>query len=84
MEKEKEVGKITHYYDHLQVAVVSLSDSLKVGDKVHIVGHSEDFSQTITSIQADHKNIEVAKAKEEIGLKVDQKVHENSKVYKIL
>lgn len=79
---EKEVGKITHYYDHLGVAVVKLSSVLKVGDKIHILGHSEDFTQEVTSMQDDHKSLDEAKNGEEIGLKVDQKVHENSIIYK--
>lgn len=81
--KETPVGKITHYYDHLGVAVVKLDGSLAVGDKIHILGHSEDFNQEVVSMQVDRKEIKTAKKGDEVGLKVDQKVHENSVVSKL-
>ena len=46
----KEIGKIIHYYSHINVAVVKLSDNLKVGDKIRVKGHTTDFEQAIESI----------------------------------
>lgn len=81
--EEKEIGTITHYYGHLSVGIVELKDSLKVGDSIHIKGHSSDFVQTVDSIQIEHANVQEAKAGDIIGLKVSQKVHINDKVYKV-
>lgn len=78
------IGKVTHYYDKIGVAVVELADTLKVGDKVRFVRGGEDlFEQTIDSMQFDHKAVEQAKAGEEIGLKVNQEVKDSADVYKI-
>jgi putative protease len=82
--EEKLVGKIVHYFGKIQVAIIELTGELKIGDKVHIKGHSTDFEQDITSMQIDHANVEKAKKGDAIGIKVDQKVREEDEVYLIL
>lgn len=83
--KEEEIGKITHYYNKINVGIVEITDGeLKAGDTVHIKGHSEDFDQKVESIQIEHNRVEEAKKGDVIGLKVDQKVHEGDVVYKVL
>lgn len=82
--EEKEIGKITHYYGKLSVGIIELTDTLKVGDTIHIKGHSSDFTQLIDSIQIEHANVSEAKVGDMIGLKVTQKVHEHDKVYKVI
>ena len=78
--KEKLIGKITHYFDKINVAIVELSGALKVGDRVHIKGSSTDFEQDISSIQIEHENMKKAKKGDAIGLKVDEKVREGDEV----
>lgn len=80
---DTKVGKITHYFDHIGVAVVDLVKPLAIGDKIKIVGHGKEFIQEASSIQTDHENIKKAKKKDSIGLKVDQAVKENDLVYKV-
>lgn len=82
--QEKEVGKVTHYYGHLSVAVIELLDTLKVGDSIHIKGHSEDFTQPVDSLQIEHTQVLEAKAGESVGIKISGKVHPHDKVYKII
>jgi putative protease len=82
--QEKEVGKIIHYYGHISVGIVELSDTLKVGDNIHIKGHSSDFNQVVDSMQIEHQNVSEAKAGDTVGIKVAQKVHPHDKVYKII
>jgi len=84
MAQEKEVGKVTHYYTNLQVAIVELSDELNVGDEIHIKGHTSDFTQKVESMQIEHQNIEKAKKGETVGLKVVDHAREEDKVYKIV
>jgi len=81
--EEKLIGKITHYYGNINVAIVELSATLKKGDKVHIKGNTTDFEQEVTSMQIDHADIAEAKKKSVIGLKVDQKVRNDDEVYLI-
>lgn len=77
------VGKVTHYYDHIGVAVVAVAKTLKVGDKIKIVNGDGEFTQEVTSIQLEHKPIESAKAKTSVGMKVTQPVKEHAEVYKV-
>jgi len=81
---EQEVGAITHFYGHLNVGIVELTDALKIGDTIHIKGHSSDFNQTVGSMQIEHKEVTEAKAGDSIGIKIDQKAHPHDKVYKVI
>lgn len=83
-EEGKLVGKITHYFGNIGVAVIELSKTLKVGDSIRIVGgEATDFTQGIKSMEIDHEKVQTAKAGDSIGLKVDEKVREGYKVYKV-
>lgn len=82
--EEKLIGKIVHFYGRLDVGIIELSDGLKVGDTIHIKGHTSDFTQQVSSMQLEHGDIAEAKAGDAIGIKVDQKVHEQDSVYKVI
>ncbi len=79
----KLIGEITHYFSNVGVGVIKLSETLKVGDEIRIVGGETDFNQAVSSMQVEHKDIDVAKKGDDVGLKVDQKVREGYKVYKV-
>ena len=81
--EEKLIGKITHYFSNIEVAVIELSDSLKTGNTIHIVGGESDFMQEVGSMEAEHQKITEAKAGDSVGLKINQKVREGYKVYKV-
>ena len=81
---EQEIGVVSHYFDRIEVAAIRLTTGvLRSGDKIHIRGHSSDFQQVVASIQIEHAAVAEAKAGDEIGIKVDQCVHEHDKVFKI-
>lgn len=79
----KKVGKVTHFYDNIGVAIVELSATLKVGDKVKFEGHGADFEQTVDSMQVNHEQVPKASSGDLIGMKTDQKVKEGTEVEKI-
>lgn len=81
--QEKEIGKITHYYGHINVGIIELTDVLRTGDTVHIKGSSSDFTQAVESIQIEHASVPEAKAGDSVGIKVSQKAHPHDKVYKV-
>ena len=83
MAKEKQIGKITHFFDKISVAVIELTAGLKVGETIHIVGGQRDFTQTVDSMQVEHQSILKAKKGDQVGLKVGQPVKEGDKVYKV-
>jgi len=81
----EEVGVVTHYFPHVEAAVVKLTKgTLNVGDSIIIKGHTTDFKDTVTSMQLDHVPITSAAAGQEIGLKVKSKVREHDIVYKVI
>lgn len=81
MAEEREVGAISHYYTKIGVAVIELSDTLKVGDTIHVKGATSDFTQKVNSMQIEHKGVEEAKKGESIGLKVKEHAREHDKVF---
>ena len=82
-EEGKLIGKVTHYFSKIGVAVIELSDTLKVGDTIRIVGGETDFNQVVDSMEIEHQRVQEAKAGDSVGLKVSQKVRDGYKVYKI-
>jgi putative protease len=78
------VGKITHYYDKIGVAVVELDADLAVGDRIKFVRGGEDlFEQEVSSIQVEHNKLESAKKGDTVGLKTDQPVKEGTEIFKL-
>lgn len=82
--EKKLIGKISHYYAKIGVAVVELTDTIEVGDEISIEGVETNLRQTVDSMQIEHENIEKAKKGQSIGLKVVDKVRENDQVFKII
>ena len=83
-EEGKLIGRITHYFDKIGVAVIKLTSPLSVGDKIRIEGgENTDFTQTVKSMESEHEKLKKAKKGDEIGLKVKEKVREGYKVYKL-
>jgi len=81
---EKKIGKITHYFGHINVGIIELVDALTVGDKIRIKGHTTDLTQDIDSMQIEHATVTEGKAGDSVGIKVAQKVHPNDSVYKVV
>ena len=79
----KLIGKVSHYYNNIGVAIIEISAVLKAGDNIRIIGGEVDFEQIVESIEVDHKKVKAAKAGEMIGLKIGEKVREGYKAYKV-
>jgi len=82
-EELQEIGKVSHFFSKISVAVVDLTATLSVGDRIRIQGPTTDFEQTVESMQIEHENVKTAKEGQSIGLKVKERVRENDTVYKI-
>ena len=80
----KLIGRISHYFSNIEVAVIELSAPLKAGDSIRVLGGQEtDFNQDIASMQIEHEEVKLAKKGDSVGIKIKEKVHEGYKVYKI-
>ncbi|MFH1783519.1 MAG: hypothetical protein ABH868_01270 [bacterium] len=82
--EEKKIGVVTHFFGHIGVAAINITDdTLKVGDTIHIKGHTSDFTQKVKSMQVEHDKIEEAQSGNVIGIKVKAHVREHDVVYKV-
>jgi hypothetical protein len=78
------IGIVTHFYGEPSVAIIKLeSGSLRVGDTIHIRGHTTDFSQRVDSLQVEHAPVEAVGPDDDFGVRVDQHVREHDVVYKV-
>lgn len=80
----EEVGRVSHYFTRINVAVIELKAPLRIGDRVAIKGMTTDFEQTVDSMQIEHVDVKEAKAGDSIGLKVKERVREGDIAYKIV
>lgn len=83
--EEKKVGEVIKYFSKINVAAIRVSEgSLKVGDNIHIVGHTTDITQIVDSMQIENKNVQEAGPGADIGIKIKDKVREHDMVYKVV
>jgi translation elongation factor EF-1alpha len=81
---EQEIGVVSHYFGKIGVAAIDITGGeLRVGDTIHIKGHTSDFTQEVGSMQIEHASVEVARAGESIGIKVVDHAREHDKVFKV-
>jgi putative protease len=79
-----EIGKVTHYYSHLGVAVLQLTDHLKVGETIHFLGHTTDFIQRVNSMEIDHHHVVAVKPGDNVALRVIEPVREHDIIYRVI
>lgn len=80
---EKEVGKVTHYYGKIMVAVIKLAGKLSVGDNIKIVRGEEESEMTVESIQIDHEAVKSGKKGDEVAIKLAGPTKEGAVIYKV-
>jgi selenocysteine-specific translation elongation factor len=80
---EVQIGEVTDFFAHPVVAGITLSAPLKVGDKIHIKGHTTDLELPVDSMQINNANVPTAKAGDAIGIKVSERVRRGDIVYKV-
>jgi translation elongation factor EF-1alpha len=80
---EERVGVVNDYFAHIGVAGIDLEGTLRVGDTIHIRGHTTDLEQRVDSMQIEHDQVEEAKAGDAIGIKVSDRCRDGDVVYKV-
>lgn len=81
--EKKFLGRITHYFTNIGVAVVELEDNVQVGDEIAIEGVTTNFTQKIETMQIDQRDIERADVGQSVGLRVIDRVREGDQVFKM-
>ena len=80
---EVEIGQVSDFFAHPVVAGIELSGKMKVGDTIHIQGHTTDIEITIESMQIDRVDVDEAKSGDSVGIKVPERVRRGDRVYKV-
>jgi translation elongation factor EF-1alpha len=84
MAEEVEIGSISDFFARPVVAGIELIDMLKVGDTIHIKGHTTDIEMVVDSMQIHNENVEAAKPGDAVGVKVPDRVRRGDKVYRVI
>jgi len=80
--EEVAIGTVEKYFGKIGVAAIRITNGeMKVGDKIHIKGHSTDFEQTVDSMQVEHATVQKAGPGTDVGIKVKEKVHEKDTIF---
>jgi translation elongation factor EF-Tu-like GTPase len=79
---ETAIGTITHYFGHLSVAAVSLTKTLRVGERIHIIGHTTDIEQTADSMEVAHQHVDSAGPGDDVALAVRDHVREHDRIFR--
>lgn len=83
--REERIGVVTHYYSHPSVATLRLDPgaTLRVGDVIHICGHTTDFSQKVESLEVNHAQVTEVGPNDDFGLKIVEHAREHDVVFKV-
>ena len=81
-EKLREVGRVSHFFGRINVAIIEVTDTISVGDQILIKGPITDIEQAVNSMEIEHAKVEQATAGQSIGMKVNDHVRANDTVYK--
>ena len=80
---EEVMGKVSDFFARPVVAGIELTAPLKLGDKIHITGHTTDLEMTVDSMQVNNVDVKEAKAGDSVGVKVSERVRRGDTVYKV-
>jgi translation elongation factor EF-1alpha len=80
---EKLIGKVNHWFGNIGVAGIELTEELAVGDHIHVLGHTSDFEQQVTSMQIMHQDVGQAASGDSVGVKVQFRARPGDRVYKV-
>jgi putative protease len=80
---EEEIGRVSDFFAKPVVAGIDMTGTVKVGDTIHIVGHTTDMEIAVDSMQVDNVNVDEAKPGDSVGIKVSDRCRRGDKVYKV-
>ena len=81
---EEKIGVVSHYWNHIRVAGIHMTDGeLRLGDTIHVKGHTSDFTQQIESMQVENREVQTARTGDDVGVKVVDHAREHDEVFKV-
>lgn len=81
---EKEIGIVEHYFGHIPAVVIRLKEPLKLGETIHIKGHTTDMTVPVSELQLEHRSVNEGHPGESVGIRINQKCREHDKVFKVV
>jgi len=81
MAVEEDIGQVNDFFARPVVAGIELTGTLKVGDTVHIKGHTTDITMMVDSMEVNNLKVKEASAGDQIGIKVTDRVRRGDRVY---
>ena len=82
IEELREVGSVSHFFAKINVAIIEVTDTISVGDRIFIKGPTTDLEQTVDSMEMEYAKVQRAETGQSIGMKVNGRVREKDVVYK--
>jgi selenocysteine-specific translation elongation factor len=77
------IGQVSDFFARPVVAGIELTGALKLGDKIHIKGHTTDLELIVESMQINNVDVKEAKKGDAIGIKVTDRVRRGDAIYKV-
>jgi hypothetical protein len=81
---EERIGQVTHFYNRIRVAVLDLSAEVNVGDVLHFMGRTTDFTQDVESMEIEHQKVQTIGPGQEAALKVIDRVRKGDVVFRVV
>ena len=83
--EEIEVGRVADYFAKVGVVAVEVTaGKIRVGDTLHFLGHTTDFTETIVSMQVEHETVEEAEAGANVGIRISDRARAHDTVFKVV
>ena len=83
MAEEEEIGRVSDYFARIGVAGIDLTGKLRVGDTIHVKGHTTDLELVVESMQVEHDQVEEAGPGDKIGIKMQDRCRGGDHVYRV-
>jgi len=75
------IGTVSDFFAKPMVAGIELAAPLKVGDTIHVKGHTTDIMMTVQSMQIDNINVTEAKTGDAVGIKLTDRARKGESVF---
>ena len=80
---EEVIGQVSDFFARPVVAGIELTATLKLGDKIHIKGHTTDMEFIVDSMQINNVDVKEGRAGDAVGVKLSERVRRGDTVYKV-
>jgi len=77
------IGEVSDFFSRPVVAGIEMTGTLKIGDKIHVKGHTTDLEMVIASMQINNADVSEANPGDSVGIKVSDRVRRGDKIYKV-